>query len=557
MAERIVITDGDWTGDNIRMVPRAALPMSITNLPAGEYHVSNTRTRDVAYDVAGDEMIVLTLPTITGSTTVGSIVTRTSGTATGADNRATEWLVGGVIVAGATGGSFDTTGLNAGDVLTTRDRWEKTVNGETFVTYGTSQAFTLTAQQTLQIVNITTPIVAGQLATITFNVPPDAVTGSGGATFTGTGTTRTFIGPADPGPNLTIGATRANFTPISRVYDVVPAPADIGQTANSMVQITNVYPDTTVTPVEVLDGPYAGTYTVNPADLQAGPVNLKLPAQTGTPAVGSTLVLDTGLWANLDSAGMPWEEVELLADNVLVAGVENPSYTVASAMAGKTLRWRVTRGDSKGTRSALSNSVSIPAAPSATTYAFTTNRSNIDGMTLEDGKIVTRTTSAGQIEALDGKLITRSNAAYVFGPLNQGGNQYVECDYTVGTSTQGVYPAVRVQADGSNATLRRGIAVVIEGSKLEVRHYLASGGVAALAGADWAFPTDGSWAAGTTHRIGLQITTAGAVSVWADGVLRISGTFTDLSNGGAGVMSNGTASTNGIRLDNITIRSAR
>lgn len=507
----------------------------------------------------------LTKPTITASnTTIGVTLGGTNGTWAGnpaPDFHQTIWAKGGVaagnIIAGANGGTLSTTGAEVGDTYYRGTVIKSVINGqEVFVTEW-SLPFTLTAQQTLQIVNITTPIVAGQPASITFNDVPDAVTGSGGVTFAGTGTTRTFFGPSDPGPNLTIGATKAKFTPISRVYDVVPAPADIGQTANSLVQLTNVYSDTAAASVEVLTGPYAGTYTVNPADLQLAPVNLKLPAQTGTPAVGSTLTLDTGLWANLGSAGEPWEEVELLADNAVVAGVETPTYTVASGMAGKALRWRVTRGDSKGVRSALSNSVSIPAAASVTNYAFTTNRSNIKDMTLEDGKVVTRTTTAGQVEALDGKLITRSNAAYVFGALNQGGNQYVECDYTVGSVVQGAYPAVRVQADGSNATLRRGIAVIIDVGKIQVRHYTASGGFALVNDTDWTLPTDGSWAAGTTHRVGLEITSAGAVSLWVDGVLRRSGTFTDLSNGGAGVISNGTASTNGIKIDNITIRSAR
>lgn len=44
MANRIIIVDGDWTGDNIRFVPRSAAPITITNVEPGEWFITNTTT---------------------------------------------------------------------------------------------------------------------------------------------------------------------------------------------------------------------------------------------------------------------------------------------------------------------------------------------------------------------------------------------------------------------------------------------------------------------------------------------------------------------------------
>lgn len=44
MANRIVVTDGNWQDDNLVLVPRQQLPMTVGNLPAGDYLVVNTLT---------------------------------------------------------------------------------------------------------------------------------------------------------------------------------------------------------------------------------------------------------------------------------------------------------------------------------------------------------------------------------------------------------------------------------------------------------------------------------------------------------------------------------
>lgn len=44
MANRIIIVDGDWSGDNIRYVPRSALPITVNNVEPGEWFITNTIT---------------------------------------------------------------------------------------------------------------------------------------------------------------------------------------------------------------------------------------------------------------------------------------------------------------------------------------------------------------------------------------------------------------------------------------------------------------------------------------------------------------------------------
>lgn len=64
MANRIIVTDGDWSADTIRLVPRAALPQVVSGLAAGEWLLSNTGTSPGAISVSqsatGDPAVALT-----------------------------------------------------------------------------------------------------------------------------------------------------------------------------------------------------------------------------------------------------------------------------------------------------------------------------------------------------------------------------------------------------------------------------------------------------------------------------------------------------------------
>ena len=368
MVDRIIITDGDWEGDNIRLVPRQSLPFSVGELPAGGYRLSNTRTRDVAYDISSDEIVVLTQPAIVGSTVVGSIPTRIAGTASGADTRVTEWLIDGEIVAEETGGSFDTTEYAAEDILTTRDRWEKVVGGETIVAYGTSQPFVLTVLPTITAEPFT--LTAGQPATIRFNTTPDTVTvAQGNTTLTATrvGTTNdwTFT-PATEEP-VVIGATKAGYQPWSQTYTYDPAP--VVEPGSITVESDGTISITVPDDVEPFDVQIAGeTVTLDPAAYTSAsaPVVLGQPDIAGTGGDGQELTVQArALFAGHTDAG----GIAIVGGwyrNDTAIGDTDGSYTQDDAVDGdQTLTWRETATNAAGSAVAVSNGVLCPAAPAA------------------------------------------------------------------------------------------------------------------------------------------------------------------------------------------------
>ena len=71
------------------------------------------------------------------------------------------------------------------------------------------------------------------------------------------------------------------------------------------------------------------------------------------------------------------------------------------------------------------------------------------------------------------------------------------------------------------------------------------------------FPTDGTWAAGTIHKIGLGITADNIATLYVDGVAVKTATYTTTLDGGAGAFSSGNFGSSYTTLDNLIIRSAR
>lgn len=165
---------------------------------------------------------VVTVPSIAGETFVGSVLTRTAGTATGIPTpaRTTQWLRNGSVLDGQTANSLDTTGFVATDVITTRDVWS---NGIGSPATGTSAAITLTALDLLPIAATLTPNppAAGQPFTVDFDAAPDSTSPN----LTGTGLRRTGTGTAPASGDLVITATKDGYQPYSLTVAVVPAVA--------------------------------------------------------------------------------------------------------------------------------------------------------------------------------------------------------------------------------------------------------------------------------------------------------------------------------------------
>ncbi|MFC3628189.1 hypothetical protein ACFOM8_01880 [Paracoccus angustae] len=322
-------------------------------------------------------------PVISGGTTVGSTLTRQSiGEATGnpVPTAAAIWEVNGTIQEGQTGATFSTSGLAAGDKIRTGTRFWNS-QGELILW---SPEWTLTAQPTLTATVST--LTAGQQATVTFNEAPDTVTvAQGGTALTATrvGTTKAWtFTPATDAP-VTIGATLAGYTAYSATLDVQPAPPALVITSANTGRITGVDAASAPFDLQIIQpARYAGTRTVTPSQMAAGPVAHVAPTQSGTGTVGQVLTGDPGLWLTLaDDCDLAYRWTRRTTANtgetpVVIAGATGMAYTLTAADQGKTVRFEVVASDQHGERTAFATGTAVPAVstgifptfkPSATT----------------------------------------------------------------------------------------------------------------------------------------------------------------------------------------------
>lgn len=106
---------------------------------------------------------------------------------------------------------------------------------------------------------------------------------------------------------------------------------------------------------------YDGTYTVDPAALDAGPVCLVPATVAGTGSPGETLTkTSSGLWAYAGdgfAVSQNWQ-----ADGADISGETGDSYTLTAAEAGTTVALRETAADSTGSRSEGSNGIAVAAS---------------------------------------------------------------------------------------------------------------------------------------------------------------------------------------------------
>lgn len=359
-------------------------------------------------------------PTITGNTTVGSILTRTAGTATGipAPTRSTVWLRNGTILDGQTGNTLDTAGFAAADAITTRDDWTNSQGTAT----GTSDPWVLTVQPAI---TATPPaLTAGQQATITFNLAPDSVTitqGSATLAITGTGTSRSFT-PLTTEP-VSITALKDGYTAYSAPgLTVQPAPAAFGQTSGNRMAITGVTDGTpAITYTSATPDEWDGDYAIPTlAALADGPRAVVPPRITGTPAVGETVSLDLGLTASLDQVepDAAWEWPD---------GSIGDSYVVRDEDQGTSVSLDVVFTDSRGSQTITTNALAVPAAPvvaawwdpAVDLYAgsvhidYENNRARINGVTYTT-LAAARTATAMTANGAWDKVPITTGASYAF-----------------------------------------------------------------------------------------------------------------------------------------------
>ena len=101
---------------------------------------------------------------------------------------------------------------------------------------------------------------------------------------------------------------------------------------------------------------YAATVTLSNA-----PFNTALPAISGSPATGKTLLVSNGNWNNSPTSfSYQWQQCDIGGNNcVAIAGATLSNYTVGAADGNRALRCKVTASNASGLTAAVSNTVAI------------------------------------------------------------------------------------------------------------------------------------------------------------------------------------------------------
>lgn len=287
------------------------------------------------------------LPTITGTTKVGSVLTSATGTWTGFPTPifTRQWercdLAGANCsdIVGATGSTY--TLVQADHATTIRVR----VTG----TNTAGSSFAESAQTTeIQYLPINTAV-----PTITGTVTKGATLTAGNGTWDAFPTSLTFAYQwqrcTGPGTCSNIsGATASTY---------VLATADVGLTVRVHVTATNS--------VGSASADSAQTTTVT-----AAPANTALPTISGLTQVGATLTASTGTWTGSPAPTFTfqWEQCDSAGANCSnIVGETNSTYLVAAGDAGHRLRVAVTGTNVVNSAAAESNATAVITVPPANT----------------------------------------------------------------------------------------------------------------------------------------------------------------------------------------------
>jgi hypothetical protein len=287
------------------------------------------------------------LPTITGTTKVGSILTSTTGTWTGSPSPtfARQWercdLAGAncADIGGATGTTY--TLVQADHATTIRVR----VTGTN--TAGSSSA---ESAQTTEI----------QYLPINTAVPTITGTATQGQTLTaGNGTWDAF--PS----SLTFAYQWQRCTAPGTCSNVVGATAstygltsaDVGKTVRVQVTATNAVGSAAASSAET-------------ASVTAAPANTALPTVSGLTQVGATLTASTGTWTGTPTPTFTyqWEQCNSSGASCAdISGQTATTYVLAGGDAGHTIRVTVTGTNTVGSSTAESAATAVITVPPANT----------------------------------------------------------------------------------------------------------------------------------------------------------------------------------------------
>ena len=192
------------------------------------------------------------------------------------------------------------------------------------------------------------------------------------------------LGTATANPDGTVSYAAPQGTPPgvvtfdTVVYEIadVDDNRDTGQidvTITEPVLSVDITPEETLTVTatpEVLDitvttpALFAGTYSVDPLDLLAGPVALVPPVIEGLAEVGQMLTARDGLWVHDLAAEPVTQDWQWQRAGVDVPGATSAGYAIQATDIGEELTVTETRSDAYGARAATSAGIAIGFRPS-------------------------------------------------------------------------------------------------------------------------------------------------------------------------------------------------
>ncbi|CAI9403570.1 hypothetical protein [Nocardioides sp. T2.26MG-1] len=258
-------------------------------------------------------------PAVTGTPQVGSTLSCSSGSWSGASFVEHAWLRDGGVIGGATGSTYQLTAADAGAEIGCRVR---AGNDAGTSAWAYSDPVTVSGSGSgAGPANLSPPAVSGTPA-VGHSLTCSTGTWSGGGSGPfGGGAVNTYAYQWRRDGGAIGGATAASYTVVA---------ADSGAVLTCVVTATNGSGST-----QQASAPVTVT--------GAGPVNQSPPVITGTPAVGQTLTCGPGSWSGATGYAFAWRR-----DGTLIGGATTATYAVVAADSGRALTCVVTATNGTG-----------------------------------------------------------------------------------------------------------------------------------------------------------------------------------------------------------------
>jgi surface protein len=301
-------------------------------------------------------------PVISGSASVGSILTTTDGTWTGTlpITFTYQWYRGATLIASATSSTYTTQPADIGFAVSCQ------VTGTNIAGASTASSNVITPTA-IAPVNTVAPVISG-------STPVGSILTTTDGTWTGTPTpTFTYQWFRDGGATLIGGATSSTYT---------TQPADIGSAVTCIVTGTNPGGSATAT-----------SNSITPTAI--APSNSVAPVISGSTPVGSTLTTTDGTWTGTPTPTFTYQWYRGASS---IGGATASTYVTIIADTSLAVTCQVTGTNIGGSATATSNSITPTAV--VTPFAFTAKTDNTGVSTSTQFKLPL-TTSTGLNAVVD------------------------------------------------------------------------------------------------------------------------------------------------------------